>query len=72
LADQGFTAPRADAQAPIAGPWTVAEINLLRDWYPLVHQGRTTAREIAHFLDRTRNSVIAQANRCGLCERKPR
>jgi hypothetical protein len=72
LADQGFIPRRANAQAPVSGPWEAEEICLLHDWYPLVHEGKATARQIANFLDRTRNSVIAQANRCGLCERKPR
>ncbi|MFL5063431.1 MAG: hypothetical protein ACJ8ED_02140 [Xanthobacteraceae bacterium] len=53
----------------IVGPWSVEEIEFLRARYPLVLAGKTTAREIAHFLDRTRNSVIARANRMGLGER---
>lgn len=72
MADSDFTPTRAVAQPLITGPWTAEETDLLRAWYPLVCKGRWTARDIAHFLDRTRNSVIARANRMGLGERKPR
>lgn len=55
----------------IVGPWSVEEVEFLRARYPLVLRGETTAREIAHFLDRSRNAVIARANRMGLSEPTP-
>lgn len=70
MRDQAPTPSREKTPAPlVVGPWSHEEIEYLRASYPLVLRGQTTAREIAHFLDRPRNSVISRANRMGLSER---